>query len=61
MTYRAVTGDAVPYYLLIWALAYHHWQAHSHLSDGLNTRNDAIRLGAAIAWTLGAGAFTWMS
>ncbi len=46
---------------MLCTLAYHHWQAHSHLSDGTNTRNDAIRLGVALVWTLAAGAFLWLS
>ena len=61
MSYRAVTGDVVPYYLLVWALAYHHWQAHSFLSDGSSKRADSIRLGIAIGWTIMAGAFTWLN
>lgn len=61
MGYRVVTGGAVPYELLIVALAYHHWQAHSSLSDGTNTRADAIRMGVAIAWTVLALGFLWLS
>ena len=46
--------------LLICALAYHHWQAHSAESDGTEMMNDRIRLGVAVVWTVVAGVFLWL-
>ena len=62
--YRVVLNVEVTpgvFRILMVTLAYHHWQAHSHLSDGLNPQNDRIRLGVAIGWTLLAGVFLWLS
>ncbi len=56
-----VYQDGLDFRLLICALAYHHWQTHSAESDGETPINDRIRLGVAIAWTVLAGVFLWLS